>query len=358
MILLNLQFFAGEKSEKATPKKRDDARKKGQIVKSNELNSAITLLVSAGVLKLTSSFYSARFLANMKQSLTSDLSIRLTEGNFHPLFLNVLWQIFLLTLPMMAAVLVSGVFLQAVETRGLFSIEGLKPDFGRLDPIKGFSRLFSLRSLVELFKSIVKLSIVGFIIYSTLSSQITNLDQLMQMAPVDMLDFVGGLVLSVFWKVGIWLLALGLLDFFYQRFDYEKSLRMTKQEVKDEMKNIEGNPLIKGKIKERQRMLAMRRMMQDVPKADVIITNPTHFAIALKYDANTMQAPQVIAKGIDEVAQRIKQVGRESGVVLVENRPLAQSLYRAVEIGSWVPTELFQAVAEVLAYVYRLKRRV
>ncbi|MDB5084807.1 MAG: flhB [Bacilli bacterium] len=357
MILLNLQLFAGEKSELATAKKRQEAREKGQIVKSAELSSALTFLAAVGVLKIGSSYFTSSFLSVMKGAFTTQLSVQLTPANVHQLFGRVILQITMIVLPIMAAILIAGVASNALQTRGLITLHPLLPDLDRINPLKGFSRIFSLRSLVELVKSLLKLTIVGLVIYTSLNSQVQNFDQLLNMEPIAILNSIGSMIFSILWKVCLCLLALGLFDYFYQRFDYEKNLKMSKQEIKDEYKTTEGNPLIKNKIKEKQRALAMRRMMQDVPKADVVITNPTHFAIAIKYDVGKMDAPIVVAKGRNDVALRIKELAREHGIVQVENRPLAQSLYRLVEIGEQVPAEFFQAVAEVLAYVYRIKRR-
>ncbi|MFD2171342.1 flagellar biosynthesis protein FlhB [Tumebacillus lipolyticus] len=358
MIRLNLQLFAGEKTEKATPKKKQDARQKGQVAKSQEFGQAIVLLVGLLCVKLLSGTFLEELIDLLRLQLTNGFTVHLTEQTIAQLFLSLTVTVAKLVLPIAGAVMVIGGFVAYFQVGSLFTTKPLVPDLKKIDPIKGFKRMFSMRSLVELVKSLLKMTIVSVIVYLELSSDWKRVTQLGSMEVLDMLRVVGSIAFSIFWKVGVAILVLAIFDLFYQRFDFEKNLRMSKQEVKEEYKQTEGSPEVKGKIKERQRQMAMRRMMADVPQADVVITNPTHFAIAIKYDAEKMEAPQVVAKGIDEVAQRIKKVAQEANVVTVENRPLAQTLYKTVEIGETVPGELFQAVAEVLAYVYRLKGKV
>jgi flagellar biosynthetic protein FlhB len=358
MITLDLQLFAGEKTEKATPKKRQDARRKGQVARSQEFGQAVVLLVGLLCLKLLSGTFLEELVSLFKLELTTGLTYDLTEQTVMPLFTDLALTMAKLVLPLCGAVLISGTLVAYFQVGSLFTVKPLMPDIKKIDPIQGFKRIFSMRTFVELIKSLFKMSIVSAIVYMELMSDWKRVTQLGSMEVLSMLRVVGSLAFDIFWKVGIAILAIAIFDLFYQRYDYEKNLRMSKQEVKEEYKQTEGSPEIKGKIKERQRMMAMRRMMADVPQADVVITNPTHFAVAIKYEADQMEAPQVVAKGVDEVAQRIKKIAKESNVVMVENRPLAQTLYKTVEIGQSIPGELFQAVAEVLAYVYRLKGKV
>jgi flagellar biosynthetic protein FlhB len=358
MIQVNLQLFAGEKTEKPTPKKRDDARKKGEVARSQEFGQAAVLLAGLFTLKVLSGYYMDQFTHMFQFDLTGGLFYKLTDESIMPLFLKFLIQLAKLILPIAGVIMVVGAFSSFLQVGSLFTLKPLMPDFKKINPIQGFKRIFSMRTLVELLKSIVKMLVIGFIVYSELRGSWARVSQLGGMDVIDMLSVVSTLAFGIFWKVGLAIFAIALADLIYQRFDFEKNLRMSKQEIKEEYKQMEGSPEVKGKIKERQRAMAMRRMMADVPKADVIITNPTHFAVALKYDPDNMDSPQVIAKGVDETAQRIKKIARESNVICVENRPLAQTLYKTVEIGDAVPGELFQAVAEVLAYVYRLKGKV
>ncbi|MBL0388927.1 flagellar biosynthesis protein FlhB [Tumebacillus sp. ITR2] len=358
MIRLNLQFFSGEKTEKPTSKKRGDARKKGQVARSQEFGQAAVLLSGLFTLKLLSGYYIDQLTHMFQLNLTTGLYTQITDQSVIPLFLQMLLLLAKLILPIAGVVMVIGAFTSYLQVGTLFTLKPLMPDFNKINPIEGFKRIFSARTFVELLKSILKMAVIGFIVYSELMGDWQRVSQLGDMGVVDMLTVVSSLVYGIFWKVGFAMLALAVADLLYQRFDFERGLKMSKQEIKEEYKQQEGSPEVKGKIKERQRAMAMRRMMADVPKADVVITNPTHFAIALKYDPNNMESPQVIAKGVDETAQRIKKVARDNNVICVENRPLAQTLYRTVEIGDAVPGELFQAVAEVLAYVYRLKGKV
>ena len=358
MIRLDLQLFNGEKTEKATPKKREDARKKGQIARSQEFGQASVLLAGLLTIKLLSGFYMEEFVKMFKHDLSDGLLFHISEQSVLPYFMGIAWQIGKLVLPVMGVVLVLGTAVAYFQVGPLFTLKPVMPDLSKINPLEGLKRLVTLRSLVDLVKSLLKIVIVGFVVYTELSNDWTRVTQLGSMQVPDILSVAGGLTFNIFWKASLAIFVISLFDFWYQRFEFEKSLRMSKQDIKDEFKQQEGSPEIKGKIKERQRAMAMRRMMADVPKADVVITNPTHFAVALHYDGENMQSPVVLAKGVDEVAQKIKKVARDAGVVLVENRPLAQTLYRTVEIGDAIPGELFQAVAEVLAYVYRLKGKV
>ncbi|KEO82947.1 flagellar biosynthesis protein FlhB [Tumebacillus flagellatus] len=358
MIKLNLQYFAGEKTEKPTAKKRGDARKKGQVARSQEFGQAAVLLSGLFTLKLLSGYYMNQLTHLFQVNFTSKLTYQLTDQSVIPLFIEMLLQLAKLILPIAGVVMVIGAFTSYLQVGTLFTLKPLMPDFSKINPLSGFKRIFSMRTFVDLLKSILKMGAIGFIVYSEISKDWVRVSRLGDMDVSDMLSVVASLAYGIFWKVGFAMLALAVADFLYQRFDFERNLKMSKQEVKEEYKQQEGSPEVKAKIKERQRAMAMRRMMADVPKADVVITNPTHFAIALKYDSNSMESPQVIAKGVDETAQRIKKIARESNVICVENRPLAQTLYRTVEIGESIPGDLFQAVAEVLAYVYRLKGKV
>ncbi|BCJ85277.1 flagellar biosynthesis protein FlhB [Effusibacillus dendaii] len=358
MIRWDLQQFAGEKTEKPTPKRLQDARKKGQIPRSPELSSAVILLSAILLLKMMSGFYITNLTDFTKNSLTTDLMMWLTEGNTHRLFLNLMLVTAKLVLPILAVVLIVGFLAVYLQVGGIFTIEPITPKFEKINPIAGFKRIFSVRTLAELAKSLMKVVLIGYVVYDTVTQQIRSFSNLTRLEPGGILAAIGDTTYTIIWKCALLMLVLAVFDYFFQRYDHERSLRMSKEDIKEEFKKSEGNPLIKGKIKERQRAMAMRRMMQDVPKADVVITNPTHFAVAVQYDGDRMEAPIVLAKGIDEVAQRIKQTAREHGVLLVENRPLAQTLYRTVDIGQQIPEDLFQAVAEVLAYVYRLKRKV
>ncbi|MGD6849771.1 flagellar biosynthesis protein FlhB [Rossellomorea aquimaris] len=356
-LSLDLQFFSGEKTEKATPKKRDDARKKGQTAKSQDVNTAIILL--AVFLFLT---FSASYIGNIvfdlfNQTFQEYMLMELTENTVQVITMDIMKELALLLGPVMLVALLAGLFSNYIQVGVMFTTKPLEPKLEKIDPIKGFKRIFSLRAIVELLKSILKISFVGAITFVILWMNIDQVLSLSFKSVGDSLATMASLTVQMGIAASLALLFLSLFDFLYQKYDFEKNIRMSKQDLKDEHKNIEGDPLIKSKIKQRQREMAMRRMMQEVPEADVVITNPTHFAIALKYDENKMDAPYVVAKGVDYLAQKIKYIANENDVVMVENRPLARSLYDSAEIGDAVPEEFFKAVAEILAYVYRIKNQ-
>ncbi|MDO7905817.1 flagellar biosynthesis protein FlhB [Paenibacillus sp. JX-17] len=355
---INLQLFAGEKTEKATPKKRQDARKKGQIAKSAEFPGAAVLLVALLCLLMFGGYYKEHIVRLFTDIFINRLTMDVTPYNVLTMLRDYVINILLLLAPVFAGAFLIAIVTNYMQVGFLLVGEGLKPKFSKINPIKGFKNIFSMRSLVEFLKSIFKMTIIGYLVYSTLWGARGNLARLSEMTGDQIMSYTAGLTISLGVKIAAALLVLAVLDYMYQRFEHEKNLRMSKQDIKDEYKKMEGDPLIKGKIRERQRRMAMQRMMQEVPKADVIITNPTHFAVALKYDNSKMEAPQIIAKGQDFVALRIKEIAKQNGVITMENKPLARALFQRAEIGDSIPPDLFQAVAEVLAYVYKLKGKV
>lgn len=359
MIRLDLQFFAGEKTEKATPKKRLDSRKKGQVLKSQDVTTAIVLLFVFLFLFFTAGFMKDRFFVFFTHTFTESISLqRLDIDQTMILYTEMIVQMAYILLPIMAIAVVAGIVGNLMQFGLLFTAEPLKFDLKKIDPIKGLKRIFSIRALVELLKSLLKISFIGSVTTVLLMMNIEKVLGLAFKTPHDTLVNVGQLVALMGIVSSFVLLFISILDYFYQKFDYEKNLRMSKQDIKDEYKNTEGDPIIKSRIKQRQREMAMRRMMQEVPQADVVITNPTHFAIALKYDDEKMDAPVVIAKGADFIAQKIKLIAKENNIVMVENRPLARALYDDVEIGDHIPDQFFKTVAEILAYVYRIQQKI
>lgn len=359
---VNLQLFAdsGEKTEKATPRKRRKAREEGQVLQSKELTSAIVLLSMFLTLKIVGSFMYEQLYLNFKivfDDLAKVPDLFSIQG-VRKLYVNMALQLLKIVAPVFAVALVSGVASGYAQVGFLFTTKTLAVKLNRINPLNGFKKIFSLRSFVELIKSILKILIIGFLGYLYLSSEAKNVLKTMDMDVVSIAAYICNTSLNVAIRMCIAMLVLGVLDYGYQWWEYEKNLKMTKQEVKQEYKETEGNPEIKGKIKQKQRQMALRRMLQDVPKADVVITNPTHFAVAIKYDPKVADAPLVVAKGQDYMAQRIKEIAKENKVEIVENKQLARTLYSTVEIGDKIPPELFQAVAEVLAFVYSLKNKV
>lgn len=358
-LRLNLQFFAGEKTEKATPKKRLDSRKKGQVLKSPDVTSAIVLLAVFLFLFFTAGFMRERIFTFFYQTFNRYILIdTISVDMIMQIYSDVLLEAGILVLPIMLISVIAGIAGNVFQFGPLFTTEPLKLDLKKLDPIKGFKRIFSVKAIIELIKSVLKISLIGSVTFVILWMNLEEVLSLSFKSPWDTLSTIAFLTALMGIASSIVLLLISVLDYFYQRYDYEKNLKMSKQDIKDEYKNSEGDPIVKSRIKQRQREMAMRRMMQEVPKADVVITNPTHYAIALKYEDGEMDAPVVIAKGADFIAQKIKLIAKENEIVMVENRDLARGMYGQVEIGDRIPDEFFRAVAEILAYVYRVKRKI
>ncbi|NLY91240.1 MAG: flagellar biosynthesis protein FlhB [Firmicutes bacterium] len=356
----DLQFFADEeKTEEATPRKLQQARRRGQVPRSAELSTVVTLLAGFLVLKAGGSYLLRELYSYFRYSLASDrLNTYLDEISLANLFNHTVLTVATIFLPVGLAILVAGVMVNYLQTGGVFSLEPLKVKLDRINPLAGLKRMFSPQKWVDLLKALFKIGGVLLIIWNTFKGQVFPLAETNVLyPPLPLAGMIWQLMFTIVLRIVLLLLALAIFDFYYQRFQYRKSLRMTKKEVQDEFKQTEGDPRIKSRIRQKQRQLAMRRMMQDVPKADVVITNPTHLAIALKYEAEKMAAPKVLAKGEGYVAAKIKEVATEHRIPLVENKPLAQTLYRTVEIGELIPPHLYQAVAEVLAFVYKLRQK-
>jgi len=356
---VNLQLFAGaeERTEKATPKKRREARKKGQVFQSRDISSALVLLaifvtlrvLGKNIFSRTARFTEKVFVEypDIRDSYIREIVVRIfTDGVIA--FLSTVG-------PVLLVALLVGLVVNYAQVGFLFTLEPLKPQLGRINPINGFKRIFSVRGFVETLKAVLKVTAICYVTYNYLNGKLYTIMSLMDMDVIQISSFIAVTCLDVGIRICVILIILGVFDFGYQWWEYEKSLRMTKQEVKEEYKQIEGNPEIKAKIRQKQRQMSLRRMMQEIPKADVVITNPTHLACALKYDADKNAAPVLLAKGQDYLAIRIKEIAKEARVEIVENKPLARAIYDTVDIGEEIPQELYQAVAEVLAFVYSLK---
>lgn len=354
-FVFDLQRFDGEKTEEPTAKKRQDARKKGQVARSQELNTAFVLLIGFLILRILWEYiygniaeYTIYLYGNLSQSMS-------TEG-ISELFIGIMILLAKTVLPVMFAILIIGMGINCFQVGLMVSTEKLEPKLSNLNPINGFGRIFSKRSLVELCKSIFKIIVIGYFLYRYLKDQIPLLPQFIFFDLPQSLATAADIIFTMAFQVVGVIMVMAMADYAYQSWQTTQDLKMSKQEVKDEYKQMEGDPQIKGKIKQKQRQMAMQRMMSEVPKADVIVTNPTHLAVALKYKKG-MIAPLVVAKGQDRVAERIKQIARENRIIIVENKPVARALYEAVDVGGSVPAELYQAVAEIIAYVYRIKHR-
>lgn len=354
---LNLQLFAGEKTEPATPKRRQEARKKGQVPKSAELSSALVLLSSIFLIYFLLPVPALSLLAFARETWSGLLVQDLDIAGASNLAWNLARQTGSVLLPLFAALVLVAWLSSLAQVGFLLTGRPMQPNLGRLNPLEGLKRLFSKRALVELLKSLLKLVGIGVIVYQSVNAAVLWTSS---QYDADLGRSVSSLKLLIYktaLKVAAFLFAIGLLDYVYQRMEHAKSLRMSKQEIKEEYKQTEGDPQLKARIREKQRLLARRRMMQEVPKADVVIVNPTHLAIALKYDPKLADAPLVVAKGQGYVAAKIKEIARENRIAIVEDKPLARTLFQTAEIGEIIPPELYQTVAEVLAYVFRSNGR-
>ena len=355
LFQFDLQLFAGEKTEEPTAKRKADARKKGQVGRSQEVNAAFVLLVGFLILRLLGGNAVAEIM-NYSTYIFGNLNADLNEESIMQMFIAMVILLAKTSMPLMVFIMIIGLAMNIAQVGFMFTTEQLQFNPGKLSPISGFKRMFSKRSLVELVKSLIKIIIIGYFVFSYLSDEIFQIPKLIYMDLLAGLNRMSDSIFALAFKIIGVFIIMAVLDYAYQKWQNNQDLKMSKQEVKEEFKQQEGDPKIKGKIRQKQRQMAMARMMQEVPKADVIVTNPTHFAVALKYESG-MSAPVVIAKGLDLVAQKIKTVARENRVPIVENKPLARALYATVEVGGIIPQELYKAVAEVLAYVYRLKHR-
>jgi flagellar biosynthesis protein FlhB len=359
-IKIDLQLFAGDdKTEKATPKKRQDARKKGQVFHSKEITSAVILLFLFVGLRIFGSNMYSELATYMKTVFTEypQLDGFFTINTLTKTFLETVLVIIRSVAPLFAIAVISGLVAGYAQVGFIFTFDTLGMKFSRINPFSGLKRMFSLHSFVELIKSIIKITIACVIAYLYIKGEEKNVFTLIYMDPMNIAMYICNVSIDVAIRICVALALIGVLDFGYQWWEYEKNLRMSKQEIKDEYKQMEGNPEVKSKIKQKQRQISMRRMMNEVPKADVVITNPTHFAIAIKYDPVKSSAPIIIAKGQDFIALRIKEIAKENKIEIVENKPLARTLFETVEVGAAIPAELYQAVAEILAFVYSLKEK-
>lgn len=369
ILQYDLQFFAkdgpgGEKTEEPTGKKLNDARKEGQVAKSKEIANAFSMLALFLMLKLYLGILGTGFIENFSAVYNQipDL-VTLYEGNIPFLSIQVLVRSMMIELLILIApIFIVGVLVvficDVVQVKWKPTTKPLKPKFNKLNPIQGFKKIISLNSFVELIKSALKLGLVGYVAYSYLIERVGQIFILYDIGLNQAIGLMGQIVTDLGLRIAGVYMVIAFLDFAYQKWKFKEDMKMTKQEVKDEFKNQEGDPQTKGKQRQRMREASMRRMMQQLPQADVVITNPTHYAVAIKYDPDKYDAPYVIAKGEDHLAQRIKEVAKENDIEIVENKPLARMLYANVEIGGLIPPELYQAVAEVLAFVYHLKGKV
>ncbi len=343
-----------DKTEQPTGKKLADARQKGNVPQSREIPSVLILSGSVGVLFFAGSWMFGRLTDMMRGMYQRAGTLNLVPETMHTLFWEVFLNCVVVLIPLMLVVMTAGVVGNVAQFGFLITGEKLTPNLAKLNPISGLKKLISLRSLVELAKSIIKLVIISGVAFIVLNRYMDQIPGLMQLSVGSILGFIGQVSFQMCLYTCMVLFLMAVLDFAYTKWQHQQDLKMTKQEVKDEYKQREGDPAVKARIRSVQREMARRRMMEAVPQATVVITNPTHLAIALKYEEG-MDAPKVVAKGAGFIAQTIKTLAAENDIPLVENKPLARTLFKSTEIGDFIPADLYRAVAEILAYVYRLK---
>ena len=346
-----------EKTEQATPKRLQEMREKGQVAKSREVPSAAILIASLLIFYFLGSAMIKDFMELMEWSFANSARFELQSGNFNWMLLELFRRGLKIVAPLFVALVVVGLLSNIVQVGFLFSTKAIAPKFSKLDPLKGFGRMVSKQALVELIKSLFKIAVVGCVTYFTVKDELNQIIPLMDKEIWSIMTYIGSVCFKILLRTCWVLIVLAVIDYVFQKWDFMQEAKMTKQEVKDEFKQREGDPLIKSRVRQAQREMAKRRMMEAVPNADVVITNPTHLAIALEYNTQNMSAPQLTAKGSRLMAERIKAIAQENNIPIVENKPLARALFKGVEIGQEIPAIFYKAVAEVLSYVYQLKNK-
>ncbi|KGK86112.1 fused FliR family export protein/FlhB family type III secretion system protein [Clostridium sp. HMP27] len=355
MIPVLFIFASDDKTEEATPHKLNEAKKKGQVAKSKEASLALTLLACTLIITALGNYIVEGLKDTIIHFLTNFLYMELSYNNLFYITFITLTRVAMLVLPVMIPIMIMGIAANLMQTGIMFTKEPIKPDFKKLNPISGIKRMFSVRTLVELVKDVLLITVVGYIGYKFIMENYTKILNLYNLRFSVLIEAIKELIQSIFFKVTLVLVALALGDYIFQRRQFKKDMRMTKQEIKEEFKQQEGDPQVKGKIKQKQREMAMSRMMQSIPDASVIVTNPTHLAIALRYKQGKDEAPKVIGKGADYIALKIKEKAREYEIPIIENKPLARMIYEKVEIDEEIPVEMYQAVAEILAVIMKSK---
>ena len=346
-----------EKTEQATPKRLQEMREKGQVAKSREIPSAAILIASLLIFYFLGSTMITNFMDLMKWSFANAGSMEVQSGNLTWLIMELFRKGLKIVAPLFVALVVVGLCSNLLQVGFLFSPQAISPKFSKLDPLKGFGRMFSKQALVELIKSIFKVVVVGYVTYFTVKGEVNHIAPLMDKEVWSILSYIGSVCFKILLRTSWVLIILAIIDYAFQKWDFMQEAKMTKQEVKDEFKQREGDPLIKSRVRQAQREMAKRRMMEAVPKADVVITNPVHLAVALEYNTQNMSAPLVTAKGSRLMAERIKAIAQENHIPIVENKPLARALFKGVEIGQEIPAVFYKTVAEVLSYIYQLKNK-
>jgi flagellar biosynthetic protein FlhB len=345
-----------EKSEQPSSKRIEKAREKGQVPTTKEFGPVVTIFGAMGMVVLCAPMAWQQLQQTSRHWFETAGVQTVSQENLQGIIVDVVQNSLVLFLPFSVILMVLGVLAMVVQTGPLWVKDGLQPKISKINPVKGLKKIFSLRSVMELIKSLLKLGLLISVSYLVVKDRLPDLLAFPSLGVKGAILVLGNVAGQLVLWIGLTLLMLAFMDFAYQRWQFMKDQRMTKQEVKDEHKDTEGNPLVRSRRQSLARDRARQRMMQDVPKADVIITNPTHLAVALKYNPGEEFAPTVVAKGAGHVAAKIREIARHAGVPIVENKSLAQSLFKMVTVGSTIPANLYKAVAEILAYVYRLKQ--
>lgn len=340
--------------------KIDDLRGKGQVAQSRELTALIVLLATAATLYGYGPQIAKDIMNYMKDVFETGTTAKMDfskPGVIGDILSKVLKLILMISFPTAAAGFVAGIASSFAQVGSIFSFDPIQPNFDKVDPLKGLTRILSMKSFYEFFRLVIKISIALFVSYGLMKAELFSSPDKLWVEPGTLLGIFSSSAKSIFTSLFFIFLIFAAFDYFLQRKDWMKQVKVTKQEAKDEAKERDGNPQVKSRIRSIQREMSRKRMMQNIKKADVIITNPTHIAIAIQYDRDKMLAPKVVAKGADLVAARIRELAKEGGIPIVENVPLARTLYKSVKLNQAIPRALYQAVAEVLAYVYRLKNK-
>ena len=344
-----------QKTEAPSPRRLSEARKKGQVPKSKDFSAAVILLAALAAI----AFLKDTILFSMQRMLLeyyrTGFVVDMPPENLPFYLIGFLIRMFLILLPVFIIILISAAAANVAQVGVLFAPPVLQPKFERLNPVEGFKKIFSLRSLFELAKNLLKITIVAWVVYLIVKARLSEMLLLYFKAPAQLLDQISNLMLVAAFAGGGAFMVISFLDLLYQRYEHFKNMRMTKQEVRDEYKQTEGDPMVKSWLRRRQREIVMNSIRQEVPQATVVITNPTHVAVAIRYEDSSMRAPVVTAKGAGELVPVIKRMARQNNVPVIENPPVARMLYHNIEVGSEVPVELYQAIAEIIAMVYKLK---
>jgi len=347
-----------ERTEKATRRRREKARERGQVARSLELNSAAVICLGFLTLYLMGPYVGTKIMELMSHTMSNAPAIASSDPTFLTIFTDNMMRFFAILLPVFAVMTVVAFGINIAQVGFMVTPKAMEPKFDKLNLAKGVKRILSLKSLVQLVRDSLKLVIVGFVAYLAIKSKFESFFLLPDQTIAQLAISMGKLALVLALEIGLVILALAVLDYLYQKYEFEKSIRMSRQELKDEYKDTEGSPQLKARVRQLQREMSHSRMMKAVPTADVVVTNPTEIAVALRYDPKETNAPYVVAKGERLIAQKIRETAQEHGVPVVENKPLARALFKMCDVGQMIPMNLYRAVAEVLAYVYRLKGKV